>query len=53
MFLECMVYSFEDIVFLGGVFDDEDEEDWEEDIKLKFVKKNLKCGVVGVEEGES
>ena len=39
--LECMVYSGEDIALLGGLSDDEEEEDREEDIKPAFAKKNL------------
>ncbi|KAG9250408.1 armadillo-type protein [Emericellopsis atlantica] len=36
--LECMVYSGEDIALLGGLSDDEDEEDREEDIKPAFAQ---------------
>lgn len=39
--LECMVYSGEDIVLLGGAADDQDEEDKEQDIKPAFAKRNL------------
>ncbi|KAI9155230.1 Importin subunit beta-2 [Paramyrothecium foliicola] len=39
--LDCMVYSGEDIALLGGLSDDEEEEDREEDIKPAFAKKNL------------
>ncbi|RDA91948.1 hypothetical protein CP533_1341 [Ophiocordyceps camponoti-saundersi (nom. inval.)] len=39
--LECMVYGAEDIALLGGLSDDEDEQDREEDIKPAFAKKNL------------
>ncbi|PFH55432.1 hypothetical protein XA68_18337 [Ophiocordyceps unilateralis] len=39
--LECMVYGAEEMALLGGVSDDEDEEDREEDIKPAFAKKNL------------
>ncbi|KAH7309476.1 armadillo-type protein [Stachybotrys elegans] len=39
--LECMVYSGEDIALLGGLSDDEEEEDREEDIKPAFAKKAL------------
>ncbi|KAK5995885.1 Importin subunit beta-2 [Cladobotryum mycophilum] len=38
--LQCMVYSGEDIALLGGLSDDEDEEDRQEDIKPKFAKKS-------------
>ncbi|PON23200.1 hypothetical protein TGAM01_v207973 [Trichoderma gamsii] len=37
--LQCMVYSGEDIALLGGLSDDEDEEDREEDIRPAFAKK--------------
>lgn len=40
--LECMVYSAEDIALLGGLSDDDEEEDRQEDIKPAFAKKNLK-----------
>ena len=36
--LQCMVYSGEDIALLGGLSDDEDEEDREEDIKPAFAQ---------------
>ncbi|KEY65947.1 hypothetical protein S7711_07751 [Stachybotrys chartarum IBT 7711] len=39
--LECMVYSGEDIALLGGLSEDEEEEDREEDIKPTFAKKTL------------
>ncbi|KJZ75617.1 hypothetical protein HIM_05080 [Hirsutella minnesotensis 3608] len=39
--LECMVYGAEDIALLGGLSDDEEEEDRQEDIKPAFAKKNL------------
>ncbi|PNY29515.1 Importin subunit beta-2, partial [Tolypocladium capitatum] len=39
--LECMVYSGEDIALLGGLSDDEEEEDRQEDIKPAFARKNL------------
>lgn len=39
--LERMVYSGEEIALLGGLSDDEEEEDREEDIKPAFAKKNL------------
>ncbi|KAL7813439.1 armadillo-type protein [Trichoderma gracile] len=39
--LHCMVYSGEDIALLGGLSDDEDEEDREEDIRPAFAKKSL------------
>lgn len=39
--LQCMVYGGEDIALLGGLSDDEEEEDREEDIKPAFAKKNL------------
>lgn len=39
--LECMVYGAEDIALLGGLSDDEDEQDRDEDIKPAFAKKNL------------
>ena len=35
--LECMVYSGEDIALLGGLSDDEEEEDRQEDIKPAFA----------------
>lgn len=35
--LQCMVYSGEDIALLGGLSDDEEEEDREEDIKPAFA----------------
>ncbi|KAI9902869.1 hypothetical protein N3K66_002221 [Trichothecium roseum] len=35
--LECMVYSGEDIAMLGGLSDDEEEEDRQEDIKPTFA----------------
>ncbi|EGR46444.1 uncharacterized protein TRIREDRAFT_80398 [Trichoderma reesei QM6a] len=38
--LHCMVYSGEDIALLGGLSDDEDEEDREEDIRPAFAKKS-------------
>ncbi|EQL02830.1 Armadillo-like helical [Ophiocordyceps sinensis CO18] len=40
--LECMVYSADEIALLGGLSDDDDEEDRQEDIKPAFAKKNLK-----------
>ncbi|XP_044716345.1 importin subunit beta-2 [Hirsutella rhossiliensis] len=40
--LRCMVYSAEEIALLGGLSDDEEEEDRQEDIKPAFAKKNLK-----------
>ncbi|PHH90308.1 hypothetical protein CDD83_4046 [Cordyceps sp. RAO-2017] len=39
--LECMVYGADDIALLGGLSDDEEEEDRAEDIKPTFAKKNL------------
>lgn len=39
--LEGMIYSGEDIALLGGLSDDEEEEDREEDIKPAFAKKVL------------
>lgn len=39
--LECMVYSAEDIAMLGGLSDDDEEEDRQEDIKPAFARKNL------------
>lgn len=45
-----MVYSGDDIVFLGGQFDDEEEDDREEDIKLVFFKKFYICNVVNGED---
>ncbi|KAL6862308.1 armadillo-type protein [Trichoderma novae-zelandiae] len=38
--LHCMVYGGEDIALLGGLSDDEDEEDREEDIRPAFAKKS-------------
>ncbi|KZF23640.1 ARM repeat-containing protein [Xylona heveae TC161] len=39
--LECMVYSEDDIIRLGGEGDDAEEEDREEDIKPQFAKTKL------------
>lgn len=39
--LECMVYGPDDIALLGGLSDDEEEEDRGEDIRPAFAKKNL------------
>ncbi|KOS17243.1 Importin subunit beta-2 [Escovopsis weberi] len=38
--LESMVYSEEDILLLGGLSDDEDEDDRAQDIKPTFAKKS-------------
>ncbi|KAK3984790.1 importin subunit beta-2 [Cladorrhinum sp. PSN332] len=51
--LECMVYSGDDILALGGASDDEDEEDKEEDIKPMFAKKSLARGAKGEGEGSA
>ncbi|KAF4121818.1 hypothetical protein GMORB2_1658 [Geosmithia morbida] len=49
--LSCMVYSGEDIALLGGLSDDEEEEDRQEDIKPTFAQS--KKGRLGAKNADA